>query len=104
MRRARWRRWPGHIRRRRPASSMREPGLAAACRAARAEIDGVDALIRVVEGALEARQISKAELARRIGARPENIRRLLSDPKGNPTLDTIMKVLHEVGMHLEIAP
>ena len=83
---------------------MAQPSFAKAYQRARVEIDGIDSLIWAVDGVLVGEGLSKADLARRIGAKPESIRRLLSDTRGNPTLTTILRVLHEVGLHLEVAP
>jgi DNA-binding phage protein len=86
------------------ARRMEQPEFAEAFEQAHARIAGIDSLIRAIEHVLGAKGMSKAELARRIGAKPESVRRLLSDPRGNPTLSTILKVLNEVGLHLEVAP
>ncbi len=71
---------------------------------ARAEIAATDALIRALEGARESRGISKAELARRISAKPEIVRRLLTDVRGNPTVQTVFKVAAALDCHLELVP
>ena len=64
----------------------------------------MDSLINAIEPVLIAAGLSKAELARRIGAKPESVRRLLSDQRDNPALGTILKVLGEIDLHLELAP
>jgi DNA-binding phage protein len=71
---------------------------------ARAEIAATDSLIRALEGARASRGISKAELARRISAKPEIVRRLLTDARGNPTVSTVFKVAAALDCHLELVP
>ncbi|HET8539837.1 MAG TPA: XRE family transcriptional regulator [Anaeromyxobacter sp.] len=71
---------------------------------ARAEIAATDALIRALEGARAGRGVTKAELARRISAKPEIVRRLLTDAAGNPTIGTVLKVAAALDYHLELVP
>lgn len=71
---------------------------------ARAEIAATDALIRALEGARAGRGVTKAELARRIAAKPEIVRRLLTDAGGNPTVGTVLKVAAALDYHLELVP
>ncbi len=82
---------------------MQVPAFAAEYRAARAEINAIDKLIRALDAARVIGGLSKAELARKIGARPEMVRRLLT-AKGNPTMDTVLKVAAALGYHLELVP
>ncbi len=83
---------------------MKDSRFAAEYRNARAEIDATDALIRALEQAREASGLSKAELARRIDVKPAMVRRLLTAPRGNPTVATVLKVTSALGYHLELAP
>lgn len=46
-------------------------------------------------------RVSKGELVREIGAQPEMVRRLLTAPKGNPTMATVLKVATALGYHLD---
>lgn len=71
---------------------------------ARAEVAATDSLVRALEGARASRGVSKAELARRISAKPEIVRRLLTDTGGNPTLGTVLKVATALDCHLELVP
>lgn len=86
------------------AEHMKDPAFAAEYRAARAKIDAIDKLIRALDAARLIEGLSKAELARRIGAQPEMMRRLLTAPKGNPTMQTVLKVVAALGYHLELVP
>ncbi len=81
-----------------------DPTFAAEYRAARAEIDAIDKLIRALDAARLIGGLSKAELARKIGAQPEMVRRLLTAAKGNPTMETVLKVASALGCHLELVP
>ena len=55
--------------------------------------------------ALDSRRIeigsSKAELARRLRAKPSSIRRFFSKPKANPTIETVIEVALSVGYQLK---
>jgi DNA-binding phage protein len=81
---------------------MKDPTFAAQYRETRTEIDATDKLIRALEMARQQAAISKAELAHRIDAKPEMVRRLLTVADGNPTMSTVLKVASAVGYHLEL--
>jgi DNA-binding phage protein len=83
---------------------LRGPAFRKEFEVARAEIADTDSLIRALEGARASRGISKAELARRIAAKPEIVRRLLTDASGNPTVHTVFKVAAALDCHLELVP
>ncbi len=86
------------------AERMKDPTFASQYRAARAEIDATDELVRALDAAREVEGITKAELARRIDAKPEMIRRLLTATGANPTMATVLKVAGALGYHLELVP
>ncbi|MFH2072162.1 MAG: helix-turn-helix transcriptional regulator, partial [Actinomycetota bacterium] len=48
--------------------------------------------------------LSKADLARLLGMRPEEVRRLLSARSSNPTLFTVTKLASVLGMQIETKP
>ncbi len=83
---------------------MKDPAFAAEYSEARAEIDAVDTLIRALDQARERSGLTKADLARRIRAKPEIVRRLLTDASGNPTMTTVLEVASALGCHLELVP
>jgi DNA-binding phage protein len=83
---------------------MGDPAFAAVYRSARAGIDATDQLVRALDEARTKRGLTKAELARRIEATPEFIRRLLTAPGANPTMSTVLKVATALGYHLELVP
>jgi DNA-binding phage protein len=83
---------------------MEDSAFASAYREERAIIDSTDALVRALDEARMLEGVSKAELARRIGARPEAMRRLLTSQSANPTLTTVVNVAASLGFHLELVP
>jgi hypothetical protein len=85
-------------------SQMADPEFAAAYTEARAEIDGVDGLVRALDEARVAVGLSKAELARRIDAKPEVVRRLFTTDAPNPTMATVVKLATVLGLRFELVP
>ncbi len=83
---------------------MRDPAFASAYTEARSVIDSTDALIRALDQARLLVGVSKADLARRIEARPEVVRRLFTAGDSNPTLATILRLAEALGFHLELVP
>jgi DNA-binding phage protein len=84
------------------AKRMADPKFAGEYTAARAQIDATDKLIRALDAVREAGGLTKAQLARRIEAKPESIRRLFTAPDSNPTMETVFKVASALGYHLEL--
>ena len=85
---------------------LRDPKFARQFHAARHEIAATDkatnTFLRGLDKARIKRGLSKAELARRIGAEPAVMRRLLSVEGQNPTLTTLMKIATALGMAMEL--
>lgn len=48
--------------------------------------------------------LTKAELARRLGANPATMRRLLSAGQRNPTLKTVLELCDVLGLEVTVAP
>jgi DNA-binding phage protein len=86
------------------AGRMKDRAFATAYTEARAGIDSVDAFMRSLETLRARAEVSKAELARRTGTRPEAIRRLLTTKDANPTLETILSVASALGYKLALVP
>ncbi len=86
------------------AAKMQSPAFAEAYVSARAETDAIDAVIGAIEAARIETGISKTELARRIAASPESVRRLLTAERVNPTLVTVLRLFAAVGLRLSVAP
>ncbi|MSP24327.1 MAG: XRE family transcriptional regulator [Myxococcales bacterium] len=83
---------------------MKNPNIRAEYRRARREIDLVDELVRALDDARVSVGLSKAELARRISAKPEVVRRLFTTDDPNPTLATFVKLATAVGLGLTLTP
>ncbi|MGS0756829.1 addiction module antidote protein [Roseateles sp. GG27B] len=83
------------------AAALTDPEEAAAYIDAVMELDDSAALLVAL------RQVAKAhgmaEIARRADVGDKTLFRALSE-NGNPTLDTVTKVLHAVGLRLSVAP
>ncbi len=83
---------------------MKKPGFARAYERARAEIDSVDEVMRVLDAARAEREMSKAELARRIDASPVVVRKLLTQPSVNPSFQLVSRLANAVGLRLVLEP
>jgi len=70
--------------------------------AAQERINQIDSMIRAFDARREELDLTKAELARRAGVKPEAIRRLFSAEKPNPTLTTLVALAG--ALDLEIVP
>lgn len=84
------------------AKRLADPGFRALYEQKRAEIDLIDTILSHIETRREELGLSKADLARLVGARPESVRRLLSARTSNPTLFTVTKLASVLGMQIEI--
>lgn len=80
----------------------KDPAFDADHEQARDEIGVVDEFIRALDEARIEADVSKAELARRIGAKPEVVRRLLTAKQANPTLRTVASLASALGLRLEL--
>ena len=84
------------------AKRLTDPEFSALYDQKRAEIDAIDTILSHIEERREELGLSKADLARLVGARPESVRRLLSARTSNPTLFTITKLASVLGMQIDI--
>jgi len=64
----------------------------------------VDRIVAALDEAREAAGLSKAALARAIGADPAAVRRLFSAEQVNPTLGTLSELAAALGMEVVLAP
>ncbi|MHB1710491.1 MAG: helix-turn-helix domain-containing protein [Acidimicrobiales bacterium] len=83
---------------------MKDPEYAAAYKNARRRIDDVDKVVRAIEDQRVFLGLTKAELARRVGVRPEAIRRLLSGHHTNPTLSTVVSLAAVLELDIVAVP
>ena len=80
---------------------MRRPEFRAAYKRARARIDAIDAIVHDIDNARERQNLTKAELARRMGVKPEAVRRLLTTSEPNPTVGTLVAAADAVGLRIQ---
>ncbi|HEX6393444.1 MAG TPA: helix-turn-helix transcriptional regulator [Acidimicrobiales bacterium] len=85
------------------ARAKRSPEYSRALDEARHRIAATDGLIRALEQRRLELGLSKAELARRAGMRPEVVRRLLSSASANPTLSTFIALASALSIELVVA-
>ena len=64
----------------------------------------IDRLVNELDEAREAAGLTKAELARAIGAEPASIRRLFASGHSNPTLGTLAEVASALGLQVTLTP
>src|SRR5579871_4885878 len=69
----------------------------------RARIGTVDGVMRALDDRRKALGLSKAELARRAGMRPEVVRRLLGGGPANPTLVTVVSLAGALSLEVEVS-
>ncbi len=86
------------------AERLRDPEYRGAYQRARERIDQVDSVIRAFDVRREELHLTKAELARRAGVKPEAIRRLFSAEKPNPTLSTLVALAGALDLELRPQP
>lgn len=86
------------------AHESRDPEFARAYAAESARIAAIDTIINTLDEARGLEKMSKAALARAIGADPSTVRRLLSSESVNPTLSTIAEVAAALGMKVTLTP
>ena len=60
--------------------------------------------LMVIDAERQRAGLSKAELARRVGADPSVVRRLFSNKASNPTLKTVLDMLSTLDINVELKP
>jgi hypothetical protein len=86
------------------AGQMSKRSCAKNYTSARAQIDAVDRIIRALDDARVDLGFTKAQLAHRLSAKPEIVRRLFTSKAPNPTLSTILKVAAALGYKRQLVP
>jgi ribosome-binding protein aMBF1 (putative translation factor) len=71
--------------------------------AARARIAAVDDVVRALDERRRDLGLSKAELARQAGMRPEVVRRILGAGQANPTLSTVISLASAMSLDVKIS-
>lgn len=70
----------------------------------RARIAAVDRVVRALDERRRDLGLSKAQLARQAGMRPEVVRRILGAGPANPTLSTVISLASAMSMDVTISP
>jgi ribosome-binding protein aMBF1 (putative translation factor) len=70
----------------------------------RREVDAVDRIVAAIEARRVELGLTKADLARLVGRKPEAVRRLLSGNLVNPTLTTVSEMATALGMEVVMRP
>jgi ribosome-binding protein aMBF1 (putative translation factor) len=83
---------------------MEDPAFREGYERIRREIDSVDQLVRALDEARVRAGMTKADLARKISAKPEVLRRLFTVDAPNPTFSTIAKLADALGYALHLVP
>ena len=83
--------------------AARSPEYQAARDAARARIAAIDGVVRALDERRRDLGLSKAELARQAGMRPEVVRRILGAGPANPTLSTVISLASAMSMDVTIS-
>ena len=81
---------------------MQEPEFAESYALHRARIDAIDTLMRALDDERERRNMTKADLARRIEAEPAAIRRLFTEARPNPQIGRLVDMAHELGFEITV--
>ena len=84
------------------AERLRDPEYRVAYESVRDRIARIDSMIRAFDARREELALSKAELARRAGIKPEAVRRLFSSERQNPTLITVLALAE--ALELDVVP
>ena len=82
---------------------MRDPDVRASYESARERIDAIDRLVVELDEARVRQGLSKAELARMVGADPASVRRLFTARDPNPRTTTLVAVADALGMEVRLA-
>jgi DNA-binding phage protein len=86
------------------ASRLDDSEYRAAYEQAKERIDQIDWVIRALDKRRTELNLTKADLARRAGVKPEAIRRLFSAEKPNPTLSTLVALAGALDLELRTEP
>ncbi|GIF19591.1 DNA-binding phage protein [Actinoplanes tereljensis] len=86
------------------AEDLKDPEFLRAYVVESVRIATIDAVVNALDDARLAAGLSKAALARTIGANPDAIRRLFTSGSVNPTLSTVAEIAAALGMRLTLEP
>jgi DNA-binding phage protein len=83
--------------------AAKSPEYRRALESARSRIAAVDSLVRALDERRRDLGLSKAQLARQAGMRPEVVRRILGAGPANPTLSTVISLASAMSMDVTIS-
>lgn len=86
------------------AQRLKDPEYREAYERAKERIGQIDMVIRAFDSRRTELRLTKAELARRAGVKPEAIRRLFSAEKPNPTLNTLVALAGALDLEFRPEP
>lgn len=86
------------------AGRLEDPAYRKAYDGARERIQQVDLVVGAFDDRRRELDLSKADLARRAGVKPEAIRRLFSADRPNPTLNTLLSLASALDLDLRPVP
>jgi DNA-binding XRE family transcriptional regulator len=86
------------------ARRLEDPVYRDAFEQARERIGQIDRVIRALDERRNELNLTKADLARRAGVKPEAVRRLFSAEKPNPTLSTLVALAGALDLELRPEP
>jgi DNA-binding phage protein len=85
------------------ARAAKSPEYRQTLDAAREHIAAVDRVVRALDERRRDLGLTKAELARQAGMRPEVVRRMLGSGSANPTLSTVISLASAMSMDITIS-
>jgi transcriptional regulator with XRE-family HTH domain len=86
------------------AKDLQDPTFAREYIIESVRIATIDTIINALDEARISAGLSKAALARAIGAEPATVRRLFSTNRANPTLGTLAEVAAALGLRISVEP
>jgi transcriptional regulator with XRE-family HTH domain len=86
------------------AKDLQDPAFAREYIIESVRIATIDTIINALDEARISAGLSKAALARAIGAEPATVRRLFSTSRANPTLGTLAEVAAALGLRISVEP
>lgn len=86
------------------AADLRNPDFARVFAAEQVRIATIDELVVALDDERARQHLSKAALARAVGAEPSVVRRLFSAATRNPTLGTFVDLAAALGLRLTLEP
>jgi DNA-binding phage protein len=84
------------------SGKLSDPSFKAGFERKLAKVKSIAEVMHVIESVREQKNITKAEVARRMDRKPEAVSRLLRGEGANPTLDTLVELADAIGLELDV--